>query len=131
MEHKWLAVGTGIIYQGDTSKLKLAIFRVAENSRAFPQLVSTQELQLGDLLFLETYDKSQYCKLQDFHRNEKSEIDYWVFEESGIPLDKQRSMMSLTKMLLSREFKSMQDQDTTLLISIKQKNHNQAGDGRA
>jgi hypothetical protein len=121
MVNKWLAVGSGLIYSGDINKLKLAIFRVMENSRAYPMLVKPSELQLDDLLFLETADKSDYCVLEDFHRNDKGEIDYWVFSESGIPITKQTAMMKMTRALLDKEFKNVNNEGETLLISIKQK----------
>lgn len=120
MNKKWLAVGTGIVYSGDTTKLKLAIFRIADNTRAYPMLVKPSELQLDDLLFLETKDKISYCRLEDFHRNEKDEIDYWVFSDSQIPIIKQTKMMKMTKALMSEEFKTVGHEGETLLISIKQ-----------
>lgn len=112
------------MYNGDVNKLKLAIFRIMENSRAYPMLVKPTELQLNDLLFLETMDQSNYCSLEDFHRTEKGEIDYWVFSDSGISIPKQTAMMKMTKALLNKEFNNVNNEGETLLISIKQGNPN-------
>lgn len=126
MNKKWLAVGSGIVYTGDLNKLRLAIFREEENHRAYPKLVKTAELQLNDLMFLETADRSGYCRLEDFHRTEAGEIDYWVFSDSAIPVNKQASMMKLTRALLDKEFVANSSPGETLLISIKQKPSNNA-----
>ena len=126
MKNKWMAVGWGIVFKGEINKLKLAIFRKAENKRAYPMLVRCNELQLNDILFLETADRSDYCVLNDFHCNELGAIDYWVFTESGIETKKQEAMMKLTKELLDQEFDKINSEGETLLISVKQRNPNQA-----
>jgi hypothetical protein len=124
MKKKWLAVGSGIAHDGDINKLKLAIFRKMENGRAYPMLVRPSELQLDDFLYLETFDKSNYCSLEDFHRSEDGEIDYWVFSDSGISVLKQADMMKMTKALMDKEFKNVNNKGETLLISIKQASDN-------
>lgn len=121
MIKKWLAVGTGLDYPGDITKIKLAIFRVMENKRAYPLLVKPRDLKLDDLLFVETEGKSDYCALEDFHIDKNGNIDYWVFRDSGIAVHKQRAMMQMTQVLLSKEFNDVKNDGDTFLISIKQK----------
>jgi len=118
---KWLAIGNGIEHDGDINKVKLAIFRILDNTRAFPMLVKTSELQLNDILFLETSNRSEYCTLWDFHRSPENEIDHWVFTASNIDIPKQSQMMRMTKALLDKEFNSVTKQGETVLLSVRQR----------
>ena len=125
MKRKWMAVGFGgIKFDGDLNKLKLAIFRVAENNRAYPMLVKPSELQLDDLLYLDTTDKSGYARLEDFHRKFSGEVDFWCFSACEIPIQKQTAMMHLTKQLLSKEYSPERKTDDTVLVSIRQDSGN-------
>lgn len=117
---RWLAAGQGIVYNGDINKLKIAIFRIMENKRAYPMIVKTKELQLDDLIFTETVDRSGYCHLYDFHRDAEGNINYWLFSDSGISIKKQKQMMNLVKVLLDKEYSKSRQSDETLLISVRQ-----------
>jgi hypothetical protein len=124
-----MAASPGVEYKGDVGNLRFAIFRKNETGRAFPMLVHTTGFQLDDLFFLETKDRSGYCRLQDFHRDSQGRVCYWVFEDSEIPVGLQAKMMTMTKRLLDREISRSPDSTETIFVSVQQNSRGQVNNG--
>ena len=119
---RWLAVSPGIECKGDVGKLRLAVFRKNAGGRAFPMLVTTKELQLDDLMYVEAGDRLAYCRLSDFHRDAKGAICYWAFEDAGIPAELQTAMLAMRDDVVDHDVASRPNATETIFVSFRQNN---------